>query len=49
MRFYEKIGFIFEGEFREHIISNNIKHNLKWFGMLRDEFGRNLEGYQNGI
>ena len=49
VRFYEKIGFIFEGEFREHIIFNNIKHNLKWFGMLRDEFGRNLEGYQNGI
>lgn len=44
VRFYEKMGFVCEGEFREHIISNNIKHNLKWYGMLRDEFNRNLKG-----
>lgn len=36
--FYEKFGFSFEGEFKEHIIMNGSKINLKWYRMLRSEF-----------
>lgn len=37
-KFYKKMGFVFEGEFRNHIIINNKLENLCWYSMLRDEF-----------
>lgn len=38
IRFYEKIGFISEGELFEHIIINGEKQNLKLFRILRSEY-----------
>jgi len=38
IRFYEKIGFIYEGEFREHVYVNENYKNLKWFGILKKDF-----------
>lgn len=36
--FYKKMGFIFEGEFRNHIIVNGKPSNLCWYSILKDEF-----------
>lgn len=41
IRLYEKCGFVFEGEFREHFFINGEFVNWKWYGILRDEFTRN--------
>lgn len=35
---YEKCGFKYEGELREHFFINNEFVNWKWYGMLKDEF-----------
>ena len=35
---YEKCGFQYEGEFREHFCINNEFVNWKWYGILNDEF-----------
>lgn len=40
IRFYEKMGFIYEGEFREHLCVNDTYKNLKWFGILKEDFER---------
>ena len=40
INFYEKVGFKFEGEFREHLIINGKLVNLKWYSMLDYEFNR---------
>lgn len=37
-KFYEKMGFVFEGEFRNHILINGKLKNLCWYSMLKDEF-----------
>lgn len=37
---YEKSGFKFEGEFREHLRMGDTRKNLKWYGILSSEFGR---------
>lgn len=37
-KFYKKMGFVFEGEFRNHIIVNNRLENLCWYSMLKEEF-----------
>lgn len=37
-RFYEKYGFVFEGEFKEHMIHNGRFENLRWYRMLASEF-----------
>ena len=38
IRLYERCGFTFEGEFRQHLkIGENYK-NWKWFGILEHEF-----------
>lgn len=39
IKFYEKCGFKFEGEFRDHLIIEGKYVNLKWYGILEDEFG----------
>lgn len=36
--FYKKMGFVFEGEFRNHILINGKLKNLCWYSMLKDEF-----------
>ena len=36
-RFYEKNGFVLEGEFRKHVLLNGAYHNMKWYSMLREE------------
>ena len=35
---YLKCGFKFEGEFREHVFVRGEYKNLKWYGILRDEY-----------
>ena len=41
IRLYEKCGFTFEGEFREHLIRGEKYMNLKWYSMLENEY-RNI-------
>lgn len=36
--FYKKMGFVFEGEFRNHILINGKLSNLCWYSILREEF-----------
>ena len=36
--FYKKMGFVFEGEFRNHIVINGELSNLCWYGILKNEF-----------
>ena len=38
IRLYEKSGFKLEGEFRDHNFIDGKYVNLKWYGMLEDEF-----------
>ena len=35
---YEKCGFVYEGEFRNHIKIRGEMKSLKWYGILKDEF-----------
>lgn len=37
VRFYEKAGFIYEGEFRKHLYLRGNKCSLKWFSILKEE------------
>lgn len=45
IRLYEKCGFVYEGEFREHISIRGNMHSLKWYGILRDEYIEKEESY----
>lgn len=38
IKFYEKFGFKLEGEFRDHLIKEGKYVNLKWYGILENEF-----------
>ena len=38
IKLYEKCGFIYEGEFREHICRDGKFINWKWYGILQDEY-----------
>lgn len=38
IKLYEKCGFIYEGEFREHICRDGKFINWKWYGILHDEY-----------
>lgn len=40
-KFYQKIGFVYEGEFRNHILVNGGLRNLCWYSMLKSEFYEN--------
>lgn len=40
IKLYEKSGFVFEGEFREHFLSNDGSINWKLYGILSDEFDK---------
>lgn len=35
---YRKIGFIYEGEFRQHVSIGGKMHSLRWYSMLLDEY-----------
>lgn len=35
---YERCGFIYEGEFREHVLKGKKYINWKWYGILETEF-----------
>ena len=37
-KFYQKMGFVFEGEFRNHIVINGRLRNLCWYSMLKSEY-----------
>lgn len=37
IRFYEKMGFIYEGETKEDVIIRGEKKDLKWFRILKSE------------
>ena len=37
IRFYEKYGFVFEGEFKEHIMHKGKLENLRWYRILSSE------------
>ena len=39
IKLYERCGFTFEGEFREHLKMGGKYVNWKWYGMLEHEFG----------
>lgn len=39
IRLYERCGFTFEGEFREHLKMRGKYMNWKWYGILENEFG----------
>lgn len=38
IKFYEKIGFKYEGEFINHIYSNGEYKNLRWYGIFRGNY-----------
>lgn len=38
IRLYEKIGFIYEGQFRNHLFLRGEYKTLKWYSMLKDEY-----------
>ena len=42
IKLYEKCGFKYEGEFRNHFIIDDLYVGWKWYGMLKDEFNRNM-------
>lgn len=37
IKFYEKIGFKYEGEFIDHIFYDGIYKSLKWYGIFKGE------------
>lgn len=37
-KFYEKIGFSYEGVFKEHLFINGRYRNLKWYAMTKKEY-----------
>lgn len=38
IRLYERCGFVFEGEFRDHLCKEGIYMNWKWYGLLSNEY-----------
>lgn len=38
IRFYEKLGFKFEGEFKDHFFIKGKYETILWYRMLKDEF-----------
>lgn len=38
IKFYEKIGFVYEGEFLEHVMINDNLRSLRWYRMMRCEY-----------
>ncbi len=38
IKFYEKVGFIYEGEFKEHLCINSKFKDLKWYCFLKNDY-----------
>lgn len=38
IRFYQKLGFVQEGEFKDHVYVGEEIQSLKWFRMMKDEY-----------
>lgn len=38
IRFYEKFGFTYEGEFKEHIFHKGSFKDLKWYKIIKEEY-----------
>ena len=38
IRFYEKTGFKYEGEFLKHIRKNDEFHDIKWYAFFKEDF-----------
>lgn len=38
IHFYEKCGFVYEGEFRKHLFLKGEYRTLKWYSILKDEW-----------
>lgn len=36
IKFYEKMNFVYEGEFKQHILKDGILKNLKWYAVLKN-------------
>lgn len=36
--FYQKMGFVYEGCFKRHILVGGCLHDLNWYRMLREEY-----------
>lgn len=49
IKFYEKYGFSFEGEFLDHLKIEGIFHNLKWFGISKKKYMAAEEHHLNEI
>lgn len=43
IKFYEKYGFKYEGEFVEYLNIRGEYKNLKWYGILRNQFAERFE------
>lgn len=37
-KFYEKMGFVYEGTFKEHLYVNGKYRDLKWFALTKTEY-----------
>ncbi len=42
IKFYEKCGFKYEGEFREHLLINQEYKSWKWYGILDSEYNEGV-------
>lgn len=43
-KFYKKIGFLYEGTFRKHMLSKDGQlHDLEWYAILKEEMENNNE------
>ncbi len=42
IRLYEKSGFKYEGEFRNHFIIDGEPVGWKWYGVLREEYNEKV-------
>ncbi|MDR0948254.1 MAG: GNAT family N-acetyltransferase [Lachnospiraceae bacterium] len=43
IRFYEKIGFVYEGESIDHVYKNGEYYSLKWYRMLERDYKERME------
>lgn len=48
IQLYEKCGFIYEGEFLKHLYLYGKYQNLRWYGMLKENYIKNKDIYSWG-
>ncbi len=42
-KFYQKVGFVYEGEFRNDLKIKDRFHNLKWYSVLKSDFEKMIK------